>query len=254
MSFYTFHIDDSRHQVIKSLVYIVTIGIFLLLFVACQEQPPAKVIKNEKVSSSKVKKEPVKKPITTNTPPTLDYEPHLWTEVISLDSTILLDLRYATDNNFVKEQMYDCGRCFLRPKVARRIFRAHQILRKKGFGLKMFDCYRPRPIQQKLWDKVPNANYVTPPSRGSMHNKGAAVDLTIVNEDGDELYMGTEFDYFGEEAHHTYTKLPAPVLANRRLLKSTMEEVGLSAIRTEWWHYSFRQKTYEISDWVWECN
>ncbi len=183
----------------------------------------------------------------------LDYSPTQWTELISLDSTIILDLRYATEDNFVKEQMYACGRCFLRPRVARRVYRAHQLLKKKGLGLKMFDCYRPRPIQQKLWDKVPNANYVTPPSKGSMHNKGAAVDLTIVNADGDELYMGTEFDYFGKEGHHTYQDLPKEVLANRRLLKSTMEEVGLAAIRTEWWHYSFKGQAYEISDWVWKC-
>ena len=253
MSFNTFYRSVCIRRLATLAIKTATIAILFLLFSACQEQPAVKVVK-EKVVTPVVKEKPPKQPPIKSSPPILDYEPHLWTEVISLDSTILLDLRYATDNNFVKEQMYDCGRCFLRPRVARRIFRAQQILRKKGFGLKMFDCYRPRPIQQKLWDKVPNANYVTPPSKGSMHNKGAAVDLTIVNTDGDELYMGTEFDYFGEEGHHTYTKLPAAVLANRRLLKSTMEEVGLSAIRTEWWHYSFKQKAYKISDWVWECN
>jgi len=227
---------------------------FLFLLIACQDKPDTTIV-SKKEKTPKTLEQPSTSPLTTSIKiPKLDYQPHLWTEISSLDSTIILDLRYATVNNFVKEQMYDCGRCFLRPKVARRVFRAHQILQKKGYGLKMFDCYRPRPIQQKLWDKVPNANYVTPPSKGSMHNKGAAVDLTIVNIDGDELYMGTEFDYFGEEGHHTYTDLPEAVLANRRLLKNTMEEVGLAAIRTEWWHYSFKGKAYPISDWVWECN
>jgi len=229
--------------------------IFFLLFIivgSCQQPSPSPKIKQEVIRTAPIKKAIESTPSPKEEPP--EYLPTEWTELISLDSTIILDLRYATDNNFVKEQMYDCGRCFLRPRVARRVYRAHQILRKKGLGLKMFDCYRPRPIQQKLWDKVPNASYVTPPKRGSMHNKGAAVDLTIVNENGDELYMGTEFDYFGKEGHHTYQDLPKEVLANRRLLKRTMEEVGLKAIRTEWWHYSFQGQVYELSDWVWKCH
>ena len=226
--------------------------LLLLLLISCQ-QPSTTSQEVPKAVATAPQKEEVQKPAIHKQVEPLEYNLTEWTELNTLDSTIILDLRYATENNFVKEQMYDCGRCFLRPRVARRVYRAHQILKKRGLGLKMFDCYRPRPIQQKLWDKVPNANYVTPPSKGSMHNKGAAVDLTIVNEDGDELYMGTEFDYFGKEGHHTYQDLPKEVLANRRLLKNTMEEVGLAAIRTEWWHYSFKGQAYDISDWVWKC-
>ena len=228
--------------------------VILLIFLISCQQPSTTVQETPKTVAKASPKEEVPATKVLKKAKILEYNPTEWTEVITLDSTIILDLRYATENNFVKEQMYECGRCFLRPRVARRIYRAHQILKKRGLGLKMFDCYRPRPIQQKLWDKVPNANYVTPPSKGSMHNKGAAVDLTIVNEEGDELYMGTEFDYFGEEGHHTYQDLPKEVLASRQLLKSTMEEVGLKAIRTEWWHYSFQQQPYDISDWVWKCN
>ena len=233
--------------------------LFLLSLTACRQSAPQQAEVKEVIKKAVPKKVP-SPPQPKETPKIVtpkkikaDYNTQKWTEVISLDTSILLDLRYATANNFVKEQMYECGRCFLRPKVARRIFRAHQILQKKGFGLKMFDCYRPRPIQQKLWDKVPNASYVTPPWKGSMHNKGAAVDLTIVDAAGKELDMGTEFDYFGEEGHHTYQDLPANILENRRLLKETMASVDLSAIRTEWWHYSFKGQAYEIADWVWEC-
>jgi len=232
----------------------------LLFFVAACTQPsPQKTETKEVIKESTPQKAPppiqpkeTPKAIKSD-PPKPDYNTQSWTEVETLDASILLDLRYATANNFVKEQMYECGRCFLRPKVARRIFRAHQILQKKGLGLKMFDCYRPRPIQQKLWDKVPNASYVTPPWKGSMHNKGAAVDLTIVDAEGKELDMGTEFDYFGKKGHHTYQDLPANILANRHLLKETMAMVGLSHIRTEWWHYSFKGRSYEIADWVWDC-
>lgn len=201
------------------------------------------------LSSCQMKAQTPKKPVVAP-----DYDVKQWTEVSRLDTTIYLDLRYATTNNFVKTQMYDCPRCFLRPEAAAAIQKAHQILRKKGYGgLKMLDCYRPRPVQQKLWDKMPNANYVTPPAKGSMHNRGLAVDLTIVDKDGKELDMGTPFDDFSEKAHFDYTKLPKQVLENRRLLRSTMEQAGFKGIRTEWWHFSHNAKSYNVSDWLWKC-
>lgn len=116
----------------------------------------------------------------------------------------------------------------------------------------MLDCYRPRPIQQRLWNKMPNANYVTPPKKGSMHNRGLAVDLTIVDKNGAELDMGTPFDDFSEKAHYDYTKLSPKILENRKLLRQTMESVGFKGIRTEWWHFSFAA-TYPLSDWLWRC-
>ena len=183
----------------------------------------------------------------------LDYDTTQWTELIQKDPSILIDLRYATTNNFVKEKLYDCPRCFLRPEVAAAVLKAQQLLKEGGLGLKMYDCFRPRPIQQKLWDKVPNASYVTPPWKGSMHNRGAAVDLTIVDSNGKELNMGTEYDFFGREAHQDNYDLPKEVLANRKLLKTTMAKVGLKPIRTEWWHYSFYKKEYELSDMLWNC-
>ncbi|MEM6965832.1 MAG: M15 family metallopeptidase [Bacteroidota bacterium] len=206
---------------------------------------------NSQQYTSKTKKQDNPTPIKTLV---YDYDTTQWTDLRYLDSTILIDMRYATTNNFVKEKMYECSRCFLRPEVARRIVRAHQILREGGLGLKMLDCFRPRPIQQKLWDKFQDARYVTPPSKGSMHNRGAAVDLTIVNEKGEQLNMGTPFDYFGKEAHHAYTNLSAEVLANRKLLKETMAAVQLKPITTEWWHYSYQAQKYELSDMLWKCD
>ncbi len=182
------------------------------------------------------------------------YDSSKWTHILDIDETITEDMRYATTNNFVEAQMYDCPACYLRPEVAIAVGKAHRKLQEAGYGgLKMFDCYRPRPIQQKLWDKVPNASYVTPPWRGSMHNKGLAVDLTIIDSNGMQLDMGTKFDFFGKEGHHTYMKHSPEILANRKLLKETMYAVGFRHIRTEWWHYSYTKVTYPISDWVWEC-
>jgi D-alanyl-D-alanine dipeptidase len=175
-------------------------------------------------------------------------------DIQALDATIRLDIRYATANNFTSAKIYDCARCLLRLEAAAALQKAHRALKRQGLGLKMFDCYRPRPYQQRLWDKVPNPDYVTPPEKGSMHSRGAAVDLTIVDAQGNELDMGTPYDFFGREAHYDYTRLPGKVLANRRLLRRTMEAAGFQGIRTEWWHFSFKGKNYPLSDFVWECD
>lgn len=177
-----------------------------------------------------------------------------WVNVLELDSSIILDIRYATTNNFVEEKMYDCGKCYLRKDVAAAALKIHNQLKKEGLGLKMFDCYRPRPVQWKMWKKVPNPSYVADPRKGSMHNRGSAIDLTIVDSNGKELDMGTDFDFFGQKAYHTYTKHSKEIMANRTKLKSIMEANGFRSIRTEWWHYSYKLKSYPISDWVWNCD
>ncbi len=182
-----------------------------------------------------------------------DFDTTQWEELARVEPGILLDMRYATENNFVKEEMYDCGRCFLRPEVARAVVAVHRSLQEQGYGLKMYDCYRPRPIQWKLWNKVPDTRYVADPKKGSMHNRGMAVDLTIVDSEGRELDMGTDFDFFGEEAYQGYPHHPADVLKNRQLLLETMETNGLLRTPTEWWHYSYRAKTFPLDDWLWPC-
>lgn len=170
-----------------------------------------------------------------------------------MDSTIRQDIRYATANNFTKAVIYDCPACLLRPEVAEALVQVNQSLRKQNLYLKVFDCYRPGPYQQRLWDKVPNPDYVTPPSKGSMHSRGAAVDLTVVDSTGRELNMGTEFDFFGVEAHTDNLNLPAEVLKNRQILRDAMEAAGFGGIRTEWWHFSYRKKQFPLSDYVWPC-
>jgi D-alanyl-D-alanine dipeptidase len=186
--------------------------------------------------------------------PPIDYDTSQWTELIRLDSSIMLDIRYATPNNFVGEQLYDCGRCLLRPRVAQAIAAAHRELSEAGYGLKMYDCYRPRPYQQRLWDKVPDARYVARPSRGSVHNRGAAVDLTLFDRaTGRELAMGTDYDFFGPEAHAAYAGLPDSVLAHRQLLQQTLRRHGFATIRTEWWHFDYRGPRYPLSDELWSC-
>jgi D-alanyl-D-alanine dipeptidase len=192
-------------------------------------------------------------PVEAPAPPPPDYDTSRWTEFNLRDTGFHLDLRYAGDQNFVEEQMYDCGRCFLRPEAADALKRVQQALAGQGYDLLLLDCYRPRPVQQKLWDKVPDARYVTPPSRGSMHNRGLAVDLTLADSLGRELDMGTPYDFFGREAWSTYTQLPDSILQRRRLLRAAMEAEGFAGIRTEWWHFSYRRAKYPLDHWLWPC-
>ncbi len=176
-------------------------------------------------------------------------------DVTTLDTNFVLDIRYATTNNFTEKQMYECGRCYLREPVAQLLIQAQQEFMEMGYRIKLYDCYRPRPIQYKLWEVVPDARYVARPWVGSVHNRGGAVDLTLVDSVGQELKMGTDYDYFGEEAHQDYTDLPEEVLRNRALLRDILKKYHFSPIRTEWWHFDYnKNKLYPLSDLVWDCN
>jgi len=210
------------------------------------------MLNNENKVEKKDKKTTIsKKNIKVTDTIVIDYDTSKWNEITS--NTIELDLKYATNDNFVKRVLYDCPRCFLRPKVAKSLISINNQLKKQGLKLKLYDCYRPKPIQQKLWDIVPDARYVTPPQKGSMHNRGLAVDITLIDNNGKELDMGTEFDYFGFKAYHTNNTLPEIILNNRKILKDIMQKNGFKAIRTEWWHYSYLNLNAPISDWEWHC-
>lgn len=155
------------------------------------------------------------------------------------DANYAYDMRYATDNNFLKKDVYEgCANCFLREDAAKALLQAQTSFKEKGLRIKFFDCYRPLDIQKKMWEIYPHPGYVADPAKGSMHNRGAAVDMTLVDLKGNELNMGTGFDHFGKEAWHAYEDLSDTIKANRALLKSIMEAAGFRSIRTEWWHYS----------------
>ncbi len=164
------------------------------------------------------------------------------------------DLRYATANNFLEEAVYPCGECYTRVKTARALLAANAELMRQGYRIRFFDCYRPNSVQYKMWAIVPNPQYVANPVKGSIHNKGGAVDITLETLDGVSLDMGTEFDFFGRRAYHDNTDLPQEVLANRRLLKETMENHGFWSVRTEWWHYNLKAGSNDpVADFQWPC-
>jgi D-alanyl-D-alanine dipeptidase len=164
------------------------------------------------------------------------------------------DLRYATKNNFLKTQVYECAECYTRKKTARALLSANQDFKQKGYRIKFFDCYRPNSVQYKMWAIFPNPQYVANPDKGSIHNRGGAVDITLETLEGKELDMGTDFDFFGRAAHHDNKELPEEVLQNRRLLREVMEANGFWSVRTEWWHYNLGSASREkVADFKWPC-
>ncbi|MGG9964434.1 M15 family metallopeptidase [Ferruginibacter sp. SUN106] len=165
--------------------------------------------------------------------------------------SLVLDLRYAGTNNFMKEKLYPpITTTWLRKPAVDSLIKIQRQLKEMGLGLKIFDAYRPYSVTEKMWEPVQDDRYAADPKKGSGHNRGIAVDLTIVNlKTGEELNMGTGFDNFTDSAHHAFTNLPEEILQNRLLLKKIMEQHGFRALDTEWWHYSLpNAKDFDLLD------
>lgn len=163
---------------------------------------------------------------------------------------IVLDLRYSTTNNFTNQKLYTIDEAYLSLGAINQLKVVHDSLKKitnyngvnypQGLGLKIFDGYRPRAVQYLMFRIFPNPVYVADPKTGSIHNRGGAVDVSIVDmATKQEIPMPTEFDWFGVEASHSYMNLPPNVIANRTLLYNMMTKVGgFIPYHAEWWHYS----------------
>jgi D-alanyl-D-alanine dipeptidase len=170
-------------------------------------------------------------------------------DITRINKNIVLDIKYASKDNFLKEAVYPEARCFLVPEAALKLDSIQTDLEKMGLGLKIFDGYRPFSVTEKMWEILPDNRYVANPKNGSRHNRGAAVDLTLIDSTGQELQMPTAFDDFTEKAAHAYRDLPEDIIKNRALLKNIMEKYGFSAIKSEWWHYDLKNyKQYPILD------
>ena len=167
----------------------------------------------------------------------------------------IYDMKYATEDNFLKTKVYDCAECFLRLKTVKALIAANKKFMKKGYRIKLYDCYRPLSIQKKMWEIVSNPEYVADPKKGSIHNRGGAVDISIVDAEGKEVDMGTPFDFFGIQASHNYTKLSKKVISNRKFLKKIMTENGFNSFDSEWWHYNLKTGLKDkVSSQKWNCD
>ncbi|UKJ08030.1 M15 family metallopeptidase [Solitalea lacus] len=163
---------------------------------------------------------------------------------------IALDIRYASANNFMGEKMYSTAAAFARLPVAKALQNVQRELGSKGLGLKVFDAYRPYTVTVAFYEKQKDSVFVAAPWKGSRHNRGCAVDLTVINlKTGKELKMPTPFDDFTEKAHSEYKNLSKKVLKNREMLKEIMSKNGFTVYKEEWWHYDFNGwKDFELTD------
>ncbi len=170
------------------------------------------------------------------------FEPDL-VEVAKLDPTVKLDVRYATSNNFMGEVMYESPRVFLQRPVAEALLDAHRTLKEKGYGVVLFDGYRPWYVTKIFWDATPDEKkeFVADPARGSRHNRGAAIDLSLYDlSSGKLVAMPSGYDETTERAGIEYDGADQQSTANRDLLMSTMRLHGFEPIANEWWHYDYK--------------
>jgi D-alanyl-D-alanine dipeptidase len=163
---------------------------------------------------------------------------------------IALDIRYAKANNFTKQVIYKSPKAFVRQPVGEALVKIQEELNGNGLGLKVFDAYRPYSATLKFYDVYPDTNFVASPRKGSRHNRGCAVDVTIIDlKTGKELEMPTLFDDFTIKASQSYTAIPEKAIKNRKLLADIMIKYGFVKYESEWWHYDFKDwENFELMD------
>lgn len=156
-----------------------------------------------------------------------------------VDKDIDVELRYATENNFAKKKLYSVNICMIQKKTADKLVNANNIFLKSGYHIKVWDAYRPLSVQKEMWNIVKNDNYIADPSNGSgsVHNKGAAVDITLVDSNGKELEMPSGFDTFSKAAYRNNPSMSAKAKSNLNYLTNVMKQCGFNTLDTEWWHY-----------------
>jgi D-alanyl-D-alanine dipeptidase len=158
-------------------------------------------------------------------------------DVTQVVPDVVLDLRYATTNNFLKRQLYAKPLCLLRPDAAAALKRAADLLRPQGFRIRMWDCYRPHRVQKVMWEAYPVRGYVAPPDPGSVHNRAGAVDVSLSDLQGNPVEMPTDFDDFSTRANLHGRVLKPEHAVRRQLLRDAFEAAGFTGIRSEWWHF-----------------
>ncbi len=163
---------------------------------------------------------------------------------------IPLDIRYATADNFMKKTLYPVAKAYLRAPAAQALADVQRELAAQGIGIKVFDGYRPYRVTVAMWEPIRNPDFVADPAKGSRHNRGAAVDLTLIDlQTGAELAMPTPYDDFTPRARHDFDDLAPDVLRNRALLRDAMVKHGFEPLPSEWWHYDFSGwERFELMD------
>ncbi len=172
---------------------------------------------------------------------------HNFIKVNENNLDVLIDLRYASNDNFTKKKIFFSKNCYLHEVAFEHLCKAIEISRKIGLKIKIFDAYRPVYVQKKLWEFLPNPEFIAPPDKGSPHSRGIAIDITLVDQEENELEMGTGFDEFSKLSYHGNINISEKSYHNRLLLLGIMIDAGWDFFRNEWWHYQlFNSKSYPI--------
>lgn len=229
----------------SKIIYIIFFLAFFLNFIfyqKCRSQNSGTNPKNDTHSIAFLKNEHKVKGFSADSTPLVNLFniiPHLKTE-----------WHYAGFNNFTGQILYKNPKPYLVKPAALALKPAADSLAKLGYGILLFDAYRPHSVSVKMWEIVNNPDYVADPSKGSNHNRGTAIDVSLYDlQTGKQLKMPTDFDDFTSKAHLNYNKLPAKVKHNRDLLKNIMSYFGFKPYAKEWWHYTFITDTkYEVLD------
>lgn len=166
-----------------------------------------------------------------------------------IDNSFIFDIRYATKNNFAKVKMYPAGNCAINIDTAIKLIAANEEFKSHGYKIKIFDAYRPISVQKYMWKVTPNKKYVANPKYGSVHNRGCAIDVTLVDMSGREVEMTSNYDEFSSRAHINYNGGSSKAKENRKILAQIMTKHGFRRISNEWWHFEdVNYKSYPLQD------
>ena len=233
---------------------LLTVGLFsaLLLLCACSQPSQSSQAGENVAQEREAMAADTLEALNADTPTEARLRAMGLVDIAEMDSSIAVHLVYATPYNFLGKQLYhDLNKAFMLPEMAEKVLKAQQALKKirPDLNLLIYDASRPVSVQHEMWNMVKGTNmmpYVSNPNKGhGMHNYGAAVDVTLMDCTGRPLPMGSEYDYFGEEAHTTNEqqllqdgRITKRELENRLLLRKVMTEAGLHTIQSEWWHFN----------------
>jgi len=170
-------------------------------------------------------------------------------DVKARDFSILMDIRYATPKNFTGRTLYPEAKCFLRKPVADALSRVQAALAIEGYGIKVFDCYRPLSVQKKMWEQVHDERYVADPAKGPRHCRGAAVDVTLVERTGEPVEMPSDYDDFSPKSSRAYQGASRTAIQDRARLEAAMKREGFVPFPSEWWHFDYKNwELYPVLD------
>jgi len=158
-------------------------------------------------------------------------------EIAPKSHGVTIDLAYAGPDNFTGKPVYARRFCYLHSDAEKRFRRAVELAAAQGYGVKVFDAFRPSEAQWVLWNHTPDPDFLADPRRGSPHSRGVAVDMTLIDAAGNELDMGTPFDTFSPLSHHGNTDVSTTAQRNRSILLGIMSAAGWDFNSKEWWHY-----------------